>query len=187
MPEDRDTRTRKMPPAEVAKQLAKAESFETHTGVTPVHGVPTVDPEGPVQTLVRRSAQTKNMVIDVQAEVSALGGRVTTLEAKVASVASAVDAQGQQNERIIGLTSDALSILKSREMVTTTTQLAQVEVTTKRALTDNELTLKSGLVAIDDDKLRRAARREHMRKVFDRFVLPILAAFATYVAIKLGA
>lgn len=198
MGDDRDKRRPQTPPAGVRAQIAppsEPENWEDkHTGVTPVHA-PTGS-ETPLQTVVRRSGETKNIAIDVHAEVGTLHSRVSTLETKVDGIGTAVEEQGKQNKQIIGLTSDVISILKGRETVTTTTQLAQVEVTKSRALTENELARERELVLINDEKETKALQRDHekaskalrrewAKKTFERFALPILAAIATYIVIKL--
>ncbi len=183
MPEDRDKRSPLTPPAGVAAQLAPRREARERTDATPVHGVPVT--ESPVETLVRRAGQTKQIVMGIDVEVIELKGRVEGLETRVEDIHRAVDVQGKQNDTIIRMTGDVISVLKNQSTTTTTIAIAETEIKTKRAMTENELAREHGLALIEDKKQTRATRREWGRKIFDRFALPLLVAVAAFLVATL--
>lgn len=139
------------------------ETWDEHTGMTPVDQVP-LETETPTETLLRRTAQTKNTTLDLTKRVDDLHGRVDGLEGKIDQVTDAVQAQGKQNQTLIDMTTDVVSILKNQTTVTTTTKLAEVEVTKTRALSEIEVEKAAGLARVEGDKAKRAAFIEVAKK-----------------------
>ncbi len=179
MTEDRDKRRPRTPPAGVLAQIApqRPESWEgQRTGVTPVAGVP-IGPqstESPIETLVRRSGQTKNIALDVHGDVAALRGRVEGLEAKV-------DEHGRQNNTIIAMTGDVIAILKNKSTVETTVTVTEAEIKKTRAMTENEIGRERELALIENMQATNALKREWMKKSFERIALPILVAVTAFI------
>lgn len=176
---DRDKRRPHTPPAGVAAQLAPESWEEGHTGTTPVDPlVPEI--ETPTETLLRRTAQTKNTTLDLTARVDSLHGRVERIEQKL-------EDHGRQNATIIGMTGDVISMLKQHVTVTTTTQLAEVKVTTERALTENEIRKEEGLAEIAEKRLDtevKAEARKKAIKVTAAIALALLGLATAYLKLR---
>jgi hypothetical protein len=156
---DRDKRRPHTPPAGVAAQIAgpvteadagagAGENWDdARTGVTPVRAQ--TENETPTETLLRRTAQTKNTTLDLQLAVDTLHGRVDAVETKLGQVNEQLVVHRDQNSTIISMQADMIGILKSKFQVEAEVAVATAKVTAAGALADTEVKKADRLATVE--------------------------------------
>lgn len=183
MPDDRDTRRPKTPPAGVAAQIAPAESWEDeHTGNTPVSAIK--DGETAVETIVRRSADTKNAATRTLTGMRELHGRVGNLEESFGAfkteVKTELQEQRKQNATIIGMTGDIAKALGAKITAEATVAVATATVTAETALAENEVRKAERLATVE---IKREAWKKAIR-IVGAIVLAAIAAITAYLKLS---
>lgn len=222
MPDERDRRTPKTPPPGVVAQIAsikpeRADSTPVGkpTGIIPrLHDDDGIDSwedqssggsstgvahrvqgESPIETVIRRSGETKNTTLDIQVKVGQLEVGVGKLEERVdsahkiitESVLPSIGAlqtiaitQSRQNDQIIGL------LVRERDRsgeIKTETIMSQVKVTETEKLTENELKKARELSMIK----QRDANSDVRRELFKAYALKLLAGLGVAAGIAFAA
>lgn len=196
MTDERDRYPRKTPPAGVLAQIAppsEPDSWEDQSGGgrSSTDVKQTTGTETAVETIVRRTGETKNTVLDTAAKVDQTAAKVDKLEVRIESAHTIISeavlprlrdlhehvvAQGDQNKQIIGL------LLNERDRsgeIRTETTLSQVRVTETEQIGEHEVRKAKELSLIKQSEADRDARREVLKKV----ALQILVALSVAAGI----
>jgi len=180
---DRDKRKSHTPVAGVAAQIA---SPVVNWEVEKTDMTPTMEPtinESPIQTIARRSGETKNTTLETLAGVEQLrketredfkvvNTKIEEIQKSVKVVEIAVAGQGGQNTQIIGMLTEAKTHRDNKETIKTTTTIYEAEVEKTRQIGDAEIEKTRAITEISDASAAKAAKREIVKAI----VLKVLAA-----------
>lgn len=183
--------------AQIAPPVPQEDWSPQHT---PVHGTPVLTEAGAVARIMRQTSETKNSSIDTLSKIEDLRketkGDIGAIREDVVRAHDKIDGvlitvgtlQGTvgrsvgQNEEIIKTLDEIRLERKRGAEITTTETVSQIEVKTKRALTDLELDAEEKRAAIKDTSETRAVKRRLLETTAQR----VIAAVATAIALLVG-
>lgn len=196
MADKRDEYKRKTPPVGVQAQLAHSSGVPKDAWDEPKTGVMTMRTreETPTDTILRRTADAKNLTIDTlrgvetlrretREDIKTVNARIDHCNDKMDAIVEVVNdiridiaGSARQNEIIIKMLDDQNRQREQSGMMKLTTMTAEVEVKKTRALSEIEIERTGKLADIEATAEARKLKRDIIKK-FSFKLIAWLAAF----------
>lgn len=153
---------------------------------TPVSNPVIRESESSLQSIERRSRETKNTTLETidriealrreaRDDVKAVHAKVDGVIAVVSDLRVAVGEGKSQNEMILERLADLKAHAENTQKITTTKRVAEVEVETTRQLTDIEIGKKRATTEIEASAAAAALKRDITREFAMKVVIALLA------------